>query len=76
MVNYFISWAHVYIIHFGAWISFMIAASVHKNGVEAMPDKLIYRVMILSAFVSIFSSHAHNHYTQHFVKVIDKKVSL
>lgn len=75
-MNYFTDWAHIYMVHFGMWISFMIAASVHKNGVQEMPDKLIYRAMILSAFVAIFSSHAHNHYMQHFVKNIDKVISL
>ena len=68
MSEYFSQWFHIYLIHFGAWVSFMFATSIYKSGlpdVKALPN-MFKVVVILSVFLSAFSSHSHNHWLTHF----------
>jgi hypothetical protein len=68
MTDYFIQWGHAYIVHFGAWVSFALAANLYKNGLPE-PRKLpsiILAAVVLAAVASIFSSHSHTHFLQHF----------
>jgi len=63
-MEYLVHWGHLYIVHFGAWISFMIAATVYKKGVpEDSVGSLLLRSIALSAFLAIFSSHSHHYMT-------------
>ena len=68
MVEYFSQWFHMYLMHFGAWVSFMFGASIYKNGLpelKSLPN--MFKVVILLAlFLSVFSSHSQNHWTSHF----------
>jgi hypothetical protein len=68
MSQYIVEWLHHYAIHFGAWVCFLIAATVHKSGIPDAPDKTMGKALFLAAILSIFSSFSHNHYLSHFVK--------
>lgn len=67
MSNYFIQWGHTYIIHFGAWVSFMLGTQVYKNGIPELMglSNMFKSALILAAILSAFSSHSHNHYLNH-----------
>jgi len=70
-MNYFIQWSHVYSAHFGAWVTFVVASSVHKKGVPKNIWPLLKSALAMSAVLSLFSSHAHVHYANfltHMVK--------
>jgi hypothetical protein len=59
-----VQWFHLYIVHFGALMSFCLAANVTKNGlplVSAIPQ-LVCSSAALSAIIAIFSSGSHSHY--------------
>lgn len=66
--SYLIEWGHMYYVHFGGWVTFMIAASVHRDGIDSISTKTVGKIMVLSVIASMFSSHAHSHYLDHFVK--------
>lgn len=70
MSEYFLQWGHAYLLHFGAWISFSIGATVAKSGLPKPKDipMILLSSVILAAVVAIFSSHAHTHYLSHFIK--------
>lgn len=56
-------------VHFGAWVSLIIAATVHKEGAPE-PAKLkgiFVSAVALAAVVALFSSHSHSHYVSHFI---------
>jgi hypothetical protein len=59
----------MYVIHFGAWITFLFAADVYKNGMPELKDvsSKLKTALILAAVLSIFSSHS-----QHYLKYIGK----
>jgi hypothetical protein len=64
MIQHFIQWGHLYIVHFGALMSFCLAANVTKSGlppISAIPQ-LVYSSAALSAIIAIFSSGSHAHY--------------
>ncbi len=65
-MNYIIQWLHNYVIHFGAWVSLLIAADIYKKGLPESVKAL--RWLLLAAFViasigALVSSHSHTHYT-------------
>lgn len=67
-MSYFTDWGHAYVVHFGAWISFMFAATVYKNGLPEKTDAvipLLKTAIVLALILSIFSSHSHTHYLSH-----------
>lgn len=67
MFEYLIQWAHMYIVHFGIWVTFMFGITMHSNGIphlKELPD-MFKTSMILSAILSIFSSHSHHHFMTH-----------
>lgn len=64
MSHYLMIWGHMYLIHFGAWITFSIGCTVHREGVpspKALPE-LFKSATVLSLFLSIVSSQSHAHY--------------
>jgi hypothetical protein len=63
MLHYLIQWGHIYVIHFGVWVSFCCGASIYKNGMPELKDvpTMLKTALILAAVLSIFSSHS-NHY--------------
>jgi hypothetical protein len=69
-LSYLVQWGHTYLIHFGAWVSFMFGASIYKEGLPELKSvpNMFKTAIILSAFLSAFSSHSHTHYIAHFVK--------
>lgn len=71
MLHYFIQWGHVYVIHFGAWMTFCFAATIYKNGMPKLKDvpSMIKTAVILSLVLSIFSSHSQ-HYLQNILPKI------
>ena len=68
--DYFAHWAQIYLTHFGAWVSFMFAASIYKSGLPELKDlaNMFKVVVILALVLSVFSSHSHNHYLQHIAQ--------
>lgn len=78
MLDYFTQWGHMYIMHFGAWVSFMFGTTIYKNGLPDIIDlpKMLKTSAILAVVLSIFSSHSHSHYLSHFVKPVDTQQEL
>ncbi len=70
MLPYLIEWGHTYLVHFGSWMTFAFAATVTKKGLPQPKDVLgiVQSAVAMAAIVAIFSSHAHSHYLNHFVK--------
>ena len=71
MLHYLVQWGHMYVIHFGVWMTFLFAADVYKNGMPTL-DKLptmFKTALILSATLSLFSSHSQ-HYIAHILPKI------
>lgn len=67
---YYINWFHLFVIHFGMWVTFMFGATIMKGEIPE-PDKLwklFKSVVILAALLSVFSSHSHVHYLSNFLK--------
>jgi len=71
-MNYYTQWGHLYVIHFGAWVSFCMATNVYKKGLPKLVDLwgLFKVAIILSLFLSAFSSHSHNHYLSKISKTV------
>lgn len=68
-IEYFIAWGHAYLVHFGAWVSLIIAATIHKDGAPE-PSRLkgiIISAVALASIAAAFSSHSHAHYLSHFI---------
>jgi hypothetical protein len=64
-MNYLISWAHLYVVHFGVWMTFALAATVYKKGIpdfEKLPS-LLKSAVVIAAIISVFSSHSHHYLT-------------
>lgn len=61
-MQYIYEWGHLYLMHFGAWISFAIGASVIKDGIPKLEDipMMLLSSAVLGSIVAIFSSHAHH----------------
>lgn len=76
-LHYFAEWFHMYLMHFGAWVSFAIAASVVKAGLPEPSNikRMLLSALILAAIVSIFSSHSHAKYLDHFLPAISEDKS-
>lgn len=74
--EYFVQWGHAYLMHFGAWVSFMIGAQVYKTGLPQLKDLSgMFKVsLILATVLSAFSSHSQNHYLNHFSSAKEGKV--
>jgi len=70
-MNYLLSWIQAYVMHFGAWVVFCIVCTIYRDGVpEDLTNlpKLLKISLILSAILSLFSSHSHLQYLTQFVK--------
>lgn len=67
-MGYFVQWGHAYVMHFGAWVSFICGTSIYKSGLPELKDvsKMLKTAFLLSLVLSIFSSHSHTHYIKHF----------
>lgn len=66
-----IQWANMWVVHLGAWMTFLFAADVYKNGMpelKSVPSKL-KTAIVLAALLSIFSSHSH-HYLQYISQIL------
>jgi hypothetical protein len=70
MAEYLVEWAHTYVVHFGAWVTFAFGATVYKKGLPKPKEikSLLVSALVLAAVVSLFSSHSHSHYISHFIK--------
>ena len=66
---YLILWSHIYLIHFGAWVTFCLATTVMKNGVPHIREipKILLAAVIMAAVMSVFSSHSHTHFINQLV---------
>jgi len=58
-------WAHLYVIHFGAWVTFCFGATIYKNGMPKLKDvpQMLLTAMVIAAMLSAFSSHSHHYLT-------------
>jgi len=62
MWHYLAQYGHIYLMHFGAWVSIHVAMQI-KDGVSA--EKLLKefpKILKTAAITSLFSSFSHNHY--------------
>ena len=69
-ISYFSEWGHIYVVHFGAWVTFLLAATAHRKGTpkpEKIP-RMLLATIVLASIAAIFSSHSHAHYLSHFTK--------
>ncbi len=68
MIPYLVQWAHMYVVHFGAWMTFAFGMTLYKNGLPNLKDLFtqLKTALILSAILSIFSSHSH-HYINNII---------
>jgi hypothetical protein len=71
MMSYYINWFHLFVIHFGMWVSFMFGAKVMKGEIPEPEQllKLLKSVVILAVVLSVFSSHSHAHYISHLLAI-------
>ena len=72
--EYLVSWFHQYVVHFGAWVTFVIGATVYKNGAPSTVKacvKLILMAALLGAVGALFSSHSNMHYLSYLTKAIE-----
>jgi hypothetical protein len=69
-MGYFEHWGHMYLIHFGVWLTFMFGTTVYKSGIPSTKDLpiLFKSAIILSLVLSAFSSHSHTHYLMGLIK--------
>jgi hypothetical protein len=65
MLDYLISWGHLYIIHFGAWVTFAFAMTFYKHGIPELKKlpSMLKAIVIIAAILSVFSSHSHHYFT-------------
>ncbi len=74
MIDYLIDWSHQYIVHLGAWITFVIGATVWKDGAPLTwkgIKELVLAAAVLGAVGALFSSHSNLHYLTYLTKVIE-----
>lgn len=67
LLTYISIWLNLYIVHFGALLAGMFVLTIHSRGLPHMkelPD-LFKTATILSAALSIFTSHSHHHFMLH-----------
>jgi len=70
-----IEYLHHYIVHAGAWFSFIIAANIWKDGAPKTMQacvELLLTASLLSSVGAIGSSVAHIHYNQYIKEVVAK----
>jgi cell division protein FtsL len=74
MIGYLISWGHLYVVHFGVWMTFTFAATIYKKGLPDLKNlpALLKTAVVISAILSIFSSHSHHYMTN---VIPDTKIS-
>ena len=65
MLAYLISWGHLYVVHFGAWVTFAFGATIYKNGLPELKNlpSMFKTTVIIAAILSVFSSHSHHYLT-------------
>lgn len=63
MLHYLAMWAHMYVVHFGVWVTLLCFLDVHENGLPKPKDMLtkLKTALLLAAVLSIFSSHSHHY---------------
>jgi hypothetical protein len=71
MSHYFIQWGHLYVIHFGVWVTLLCGMDVHENGLPKLKDLLskLKTALIMACVLSIFSSHSHHYLTNILPKI-------
>ena len=64
ILAYIISWTHLYVMHFGAWMTLLAGGTVYKDGLPKKSEiwPMLQSALILSLILSLFSSHSHAHY--------------
>jgi hypothetical protein len=64
-MDYLIHWGHLYVVHFGVWMTFMFAAAIYLNGIPNLQKlpAMLKSAVIIAAIMSIFSSHSHHYMT-------------
>lgn len=70
VLEYVVHWANAYVIHFGLWMTLLVAFDIYKNGLpEPKKIRSIFEsAAIMSTLISIFSSHAQTHIIKHFLQ--------
>ena len=71
MLNYLMQWGHMYVMHFGMWMTFAFGATIYRDGLpelEKLP-KLIKTAIVVSLALSLFSSHSH-HYMSNIIPML------
>jgi hypothetical protein len=74
MLSYLYQWGQVYLVHFGAWVTFGFACTIYKTGlpkIKTIPG-LLKTAIVVAAILSIFSSHSHIQYMNTFLNVLNK----
>jgi hypothetical protein len=68
MLHYLAQWLHLYVIHFGAWMTFAFGVTLYKRGLPSLkelPD-MLKTALVISVILSVFSSHSH-HYMKNMI---------
>ena len=63
MWNYLTLWLQLYIVHFGAWMTFTVGVDLYKNGLPELKNlkSMLKTAFIIAAILSVFSSHSHHY---------------
>jgi hypothetical protein len=64
-MEYLIHWGHLYIVHFGFWMTFAFGATIYNDGIpdfKKLPA-LLKSAVVIAALLSLFSSHSHHYLT-------------
>lgn len=66
--QYLVSYFHTYLVHVGAWTTFMMVMRLKDNPVKPgeIPE-LLKDSLVAALVLSLLSSFSHNHY-KHFLK--------
>jgi hypothetical protein len=68
-MSYLAQWWHLYLIHAGVLMGLFIFRIADQKKYEYWPSMMDIRVAFAWAFlIAFFSSHAHTHYLQEFLK--------
>lgn len=73
-MDYLIQWMHAYALHFGTWVSLLMAFGIYKDGLPKTEEifPMFKSALVLSIFVALFSSHTHAHYLSYFGDILSK----
>jgi len=66
VIAYLMHWGHAYIVHFGLWMSILFGMTFYKEGLKEIEisdlPRMFRLAFVISAGLSVFSSHSHMHY--------------